>query len=300
MIVSDLSSVARTSSVVECAPLPPAALVPDMLVHALTKAPPVLTEMTLLDKYLELIRPSLTGMGFSVTNDHLDQIVGKETIEFRFTMVRNGVSRALVQLGNEVLTVVCRENRLALAEVRDLFLTQGEFRKEKRLYIFHDSNPHGAFKAWVQGEWFQNHGIRSKFVPLTDLAGFPDMQLAQQSDYLRLTLDLVGQPDGTPSKPAPKEMPAGHMKRLAEILAGLPRWTDEGVRGRRVMVAESGLLEFVNSYNFEGGPKTVAFDLIVDLLDEGLGLLLKLIQGQQDLRTSDKKFVGEILESYSF
>lgn len=297
MKTSELSSVVphRVASYAEHATVLPDRFVPEVL--RAVKIPP-LTEMMLLDDDLQRIRPVLEKLGFAVDDDHIDQVVGRETTEFRFTLIRNVTMRVVLRLPDEILTVSNRENRLALNEVRDLFLVR--FGRGTTLYIFHDSNPHGLHKNLMEGEWPEKYGIKSKFIPMSDLRDIEEMQLEDRKAYLRRTLDLDDQPAGPVQKPAADAMTPQEMGKLADILASLPEFRDEGPRGRRVLVQRAGLLDFAKSFDFNGTPKTVAGDLVLELRDRGLGALVETIKGLEDLPSEKREFVAKLLESYSF
>jgi hypothetical protein len=289
---------ARAETSAQRAPVPADTFAPTSVLNAV-KAPPVLSSLTLSDDYVERIRPGLQELGFSVDHDHLDQAEGKETIEFWFTVVENGAKRFLLQLDDEVLTVFSRVNKLALGEVRDLF--KGKYRHGTTLYIFHESTPHGSYLVLMEGQWRETHRIAVKFIPLSQLRDFDDdMPLEKQMDYLKVRLDLADQPAGPEKKLPASEISPDERKKLAKILANLPVFRDDGVRGRRALVHSADLRDIAESYDFEGGPWMVAYSLIVDLPSQGLGLLLKRMGELPELSDAEREYIADVLEDYDF
>jgi hypothetical protein len=270
--------------------------VPDSLMQAWGAAAP-LTELALPRELVEVLRQPLNRLGYLIDNGQLTQTLGKDAMDFHFNIVKNGSQRVLIQFQNEVLAAFTRQSKLALIEVREVLLEDADFRREKRLYIFYDSNPHCSFKLWIQQEWQVNYGVQSKFIPLTELKNLTDMHPEEQSSYLKLNLDLDHSPT---AKPIPRDMTIVCMQRLAEILANFQEFQDGGARGRRVLIEGAGLAQIAASFDFDGVARTVAWDLILRLLDGRLDLLLNAMRSRDDLNKNDKDFVSSILEEYSF
>jgi hypothetical protein len=133
---------------------------------------PLLDTLCLPRERLELIKPVLEQLGLSCEEGQIEPEDSDEI--FHFTLVRNGVCRALLFLEDENLSFYSRENKLALEEVRDAF--QG---KHPVLYVFHNQIPHATYKNLMEGQWFEKYTIRAKFIPLSQLDDFENMTIEQ-------------------------------------------------------------------------------------------------------------------------
>jgi Effector-associated domain 8 len=258
---------------------------------------PVLNNLCLPNEYLDRLRPALQRLGCSSQEGRLERPEGRKTTLFRFTLVNNGTPKALLYLEDQIITVYNREYRLALEEVRDLFQIA-----YSKLYFFYYSNPSSSYKNILSGEWPQKYRVETKLLPLSDIADFDQMSDMGQEDYIKRELDISSHQAGSI---ATRKLPAIEMKfleiqTLIKIVASRPEFTDEGARGRRVFVQGAGLQSVADTFDFDGKPKTVAGDLVVELTKRGLGKLLEMIKALTDLGEADRTFIFGLLERYTF
>jgi hypothetical protein len=218
--------------------------------------PRVLSDMTLPDNHLQGVAAALQSVGFTLSVGTIEDLV--LGTRFRFTKLTRGTSyRALLYIPDEYLTVVERENKRALEEVRDLF--EPEY---KKLYVFHRSPPTAAFRLLMEGEWLDRYEIEVKFIALSELADLVPLSPKAQEHYLRLKLDAD---DAKPAMPVqapepPRSSLSNREKRqLRDMLKRRAEFDD--VRSRRALVESAGLDAFALNFDFNGNPGTVAWAL---------------------------------------
>ena len=257
------------------------ALLPSGVLRFVKPAPLVLTSMVLPQAEIERMRAVLDALGFAVEDASTEDGVGADVTTFRYTLIRNGThARVLLYIGDEVLTVANRHNKRALVEIREIFATKN---KVTALYVFHGLNPSPAFKNLMQGEWRDVYRIRVRFIPLSDLAAFDEMSDADRAAYLRRELEL----DEGPGESVPAKTISGEdIRKIIRIIAAIPAFKDDGVRGRRVLVQTAGLSAVAGSFDFDGNPQTVA----------GRRLLLEGIVDRDDLPTDACDFLKDVLK----
>jgi hypothetical protein len=171
-------------------------------------ATPVLNKLCLPKERLAIMKPGLRQLRFSYEEGKLERPEGGETRTVNFTLVRNGVRRALLFVQDEIITFYARENMRALEEVRDLF--QGNY---DRLYFFHNSNPDATYRNVMEGLWSKIYHIRTKFIALSDLNAFERWAIQEQVDYLKRVLDVPEAPLQRPA--ANRDMPIGDFTKVA-------------------------------------------------------------------------------------
>ncbi len=98
-------------------------------------------------------------------------------------------------------------------------------------------------------------------------------------------------------QPARRDVTIGEYRKLQGILVRLPDFQE--TRDRRVLVETAGLKEFATTFDFEGKPGTVAWELITDLQGRLKELLLR-VSDLDDLKSKDKEFIGDLLKTCSF
>lgn len=311
MSISNLSSAPSGGGAAER--LTPSAenLVPGPL--RLVRAPAALTEVALPAAVVEAIAAGLQAIGYVYRPCQLMRPIGRDTIRFKFGVAHNdkGVRRALLYLPDAVLTVYDRANKMALDELRETLQGDADGAPFETLYVFHDSNPNGAYKNLMSGEWRDRYGIGSKFVPVADVSGeFSEWALEAQVQYLLRELDLdngmdaVARPGGRPAEPLQPitRISYAQIEDLSKALVKLPEFID--ARGRRVLLTSAGLGEMVGRINLSDAAQTVGFDLIMRLLDPreagNIRLLLEHLAKMEDLPIDERERVEALLTGYSF
>jgi hypothetical protein len=267
----------------------PENLVPSAIVDAFSQIPR-LDKLALPQEYLALLDPVLQKLGIACREESIPKIEAGKRETFCFTLLTMEARplRALLYVKDGILTAFNRGNRLALIEVRELF--EGEY---DTLYIFHRSPPKGAYKNLMVTDWQKRYRICAKFIALADLDDFNELTPEEQIAYLRRELDLdrtPAPPPEAPEKPSARDdLTLRDIRRLGQVLAALPAFAI--ARDRRVLLGTAGLN--LLRFDLEGAPQAVADDVVIRLLEGGLGILLRAIKDLPEMPSANKDFITD-------
>jgi hypothetical protein len=178
------------------------------------------------------------------------------------------------------------------------------------IYLLHESNYHATY-AIITNKWPEKHNITAKFIELSKLRDLEDMEEKAQIDSLKLFFDLDVQHIQPPTKPAITEIPHRALLRLRDIVMDIPGFKDGGSKGRRLVIAQAGLMTLADDYVFSDSHRDDAFRLVTHLMECGpppeeptqhaLEIFINfLIKHIGDIGMKDKEFMRKLLENYEF
>ncbi len=257
-----------------------------------------LAEISLPDATTRKLRAGLEPLGFNIRQDQIIDPLGGE---FHYTLVhKNDRARRLIRLPDRILTNPNQKNRRLVNEVRDGF-TNKFFREgtEIKLYIFHGENPHGTYKLLMEQRWPEQHGMRSKFVPLSEVDDLDTMSEDLRTHSVRLMFDLEGQEKPTPTTRPWSKIDFSEHLDLINLVADVPAFRDSAAAGRRSLVESAGTVNMFADFDFHGSPIETARRLLFELIEnERLGPFLTVILSMPDLKPEYQKFIESLFQRY--
>jgi len=258
-----------------------------------------LRDFTLPKSLKDWLTPSLGSLGFSIETTKVERRFSPER---SYDVIKNGAgSRVILHLSKNIITDASNWEAVGGAiqalQFRDLILLVVSERVERMAV---------GYTVLAVPLWAEDFKVTWTFVPwgdLEELRSLGDSGVASLPSVLKLE----------PLMAEAQQLQVGEIRPedlglLAGILSSLTQFTDEGGRGRRVLVSEAGLGEVVPDLDYTGAARSVAFSLLNALSrqrrlqnhpdDEVLGLFLCHVLTIGELKPDDATKIRRILTTY--
>jgi hypothetical protein len=269
-------------------------------------------DMSLNENYINILSPTLQTLGFTIENSFIVEEISNDAHQFTLVSRQGQDKRMLISIPDPLLENANRMNRATLKEIVELFADI--FGAETQLFIVHEKPPNAVIDI-VLKECAKQRGVALAYIPFSKIN---DLQPVGDAFRVKIVRDIfllegLPQPTSVAEKPAPKPVIASIQRteilRLVEILSDRPAFIDDKTH-RRILVELSGLEVIADNFNFDRGPKDVAFELINNILDLGImsetgqhaaQMFLETVRDQeQDLPADDRDYIETILNKYDF
>jgi|GEM_PF-3959589 len=258
-----------------------------------------LRDFTLPKSLKDWLAPSLQSLGFSIETTKVERRFSPER---SYDVIKNAAgSRVILHFSKNIITDASNWEAVGGAiqamQFRDVILLVVS-EKVERMAV--------GYTVLAVPLWADDFKVTWTFVPwgdLEELRSMGESGLASLPSVLKLE----------PLMAQAQQIPIGEISNedlglLAGIVSRLSQFTDEGGRGRRVLVTEAGLGGVVTDLDYTGAAINVAFSLLNALSrqrrlqshpdDEVLGLFLCHVLTIGELRPDDATKIKTILSTY--
>jgi len=259
-----------------------------------------IVDLTLPKSLREWITPSLNSLGFSIETIKVQRQFSPDR---SYDVIKNPAgARVVLHLSKNIITDALSWEAVggviqALGFSDQILLVVSE--KVERMAL--------GYTVLAVPTWAQYFKVTWTFVPWGDLEEIRSMgesgMLGSLPSILRLE-PLIAEAQKHPVG----QIEDADIGTLAGILSSLTQFTDEGGKGRRVLMSQAGLSEVVPDLDYTGPASTVAFSLLNALRrqrrlethpdDEILGLLLCHVLTIGELKPDDATKIRTILTTY--
>lgn len=259
-----------------------------------------IVDLTLPRSLRDWLTPSLNSLGFSIETIKVQRQFSPER---SYDVIKNPAgARVVLHLSKNIITDALSWEAVggviqALKFSEQILLVVSE--KVERMAL--------GYTVLAVPTWLEYFKITWTFVPWGDLEEIRSMgqsgMLGALPSILRLE-PLIAEAQKLPVQ----EITNDDLGTLTDILSVLTQFTDEGGRGRRVLMSQAGLDDVVPDLDYTGPARTVAFSLLNALRrqrrldahpdDEVLGLLLCHVLTIGELKPDDATKIRKILTTY--